>query len=211
MKDEFLKDIKNTSKSLHDMAENTGFIKRLLIGDADKKSYGEYIYNLYYVYKAIEDGLEENCDNEVVKSFAIPEVYRAEPMMKDFQYLLDEKAELLMSTKCFVNRIKEISKNTPELLIAHAYTRYLADLFGGRVIYGIVKDKYKIDDAGLNYYIFDKIEDLKSFVMNYHNKLNLMELSDCLKDKFLNEVAVSYIYNISISNELEYDRFLKKK
>lgn len=211
MKDEFLNDIRNTGKSLHDMAENTGFIKRLLLGDADKKSYGEYIYNLYYVYKAIEEGLEENSNNEIVKSFAIPEVYRAESIMKDFQYLLGEKIEPLMSTKCFVNRIKEISKNNPELLIAHAYTRYLADLFGGRVIYGIVKNKYKIDDAGLNYYIFDKIENLRTFVMNYHNKLNLMKLSDCLKEKFLNEVAVSYIYNISISNELEYSIFCNSK
>ena len=49
----FLKVIQQSTKKLHDMAENTGFIKRLVDGNATVESYGEYIYNLYFVYKAI--------------------------------------------------------------------------------------------------------------------------------------------------------------
>jgi len=50
------------------------------------------------------------------------------------KYPLGEKSssmELLSSTKASVARIKELSKNKPELIVAYAYTRFLADLFGG--------------------------------------------------------------------------------
>ncbi|SHE92569.1 heme oxygenase (biliverdin-producing) [Clostridium fallax] len=213
MKDEIMKEIRATSETLHDMAEHTGFIKRLLKGDANTKTYGEYIYNLYFVYKAIEDNLEKNKDNKVVEKFAIPKVYRAEEMLKDVKYLLGDdykNTELLMSTKVFVNRINVVGKEQPELLIAHAYTRYLADLFGGRTIFEIVKKHYNIPDEGLNYYMFPKIDNLRAFVMDYHGKLNEMELCDSLREKFLNEVAISYIYNVSISNELEFIRYGKE-
>ncbi|MDU7111945.1 MAG: biliverdin-producing heme oxygenase, partial [Clostridium perfringens] len=104
----------------------------------------------------------------------------------------------------------EIGKTAPELLVAHAYTRYLADLFGGRTIYGMVKDLYKIDEEGLNYYKYETLSDgpeMKGFVMNYHNKLNNIELNEEMKERFINEVANSYVYNIAISNELDFIRF----
>ncbi|WP_373601584.1 biliverdin-producing heme oxygenase [Paraclostridium bifermentans] len=206
----FLKAIQNNTKRLHSMAENTGFIKRLISGEATTQTYGEYIYNLYFVYKAIEENLEKHKDNEVLKEFITPEVFRAESLLKDSKFLLEgnlDSIEICDSTKVFVNRLNEISKTDPNLLVAHAYTRYLADLFGGRTIFNIVKEKYNIEDDGLNYYMFDDISDLKAFVMYYHQKLNLINLTDEEKDRFLNEVSLSYIFNISISNELEYIRF----
>lgn len=206
----FLKAIQNNTKRLHSMAENTGFIKRLISGEATTQTYGEYIYNLYFVYKAIEENLEKHKDNEVLKEFITPEVFRAESLLKDSKFLLEgnlDSTEICDSTKVFVNRLNEISKTDPNLLVAHAYTRYLADLFGGRTIFNIVKEKYNIEDDGLNYYMFDDISDLKAFVMYYHQKLNLINLTDEEKDRFLNEVSLSYIFNISISNELEYIRF----
>ncbi|CEI74150.1 MULTISPECIES: heme oxygenase (biliverdin-producing) [Romboutsia] len=206
----FLKTIQSDTKKLHDMAENTGFIKRLVDGNATIETYGEYIYNLYFVYKAIEDNLRKHEDNEVLKEFITPEVFRAESLLKDSKFLLGDKfnsIEICDSTKVFVNRLNELSKINPNLLVAHAYTRYLADLFGGRTIFEIVKSKYNIDNKGLNYYVFDQIQDLKGFVMMYHQKLNLIKLADEDKKDFLNEVCLSYVFNISISNELEYLRF----
>ena len=74
----------------------------------------------------------------------------------------------------------------------------------------MVKDLYKIDEEGLNYYKYDTLSDgpeMKGFVMNYHNKLNNIELNEEMKERFINEVANSYVYNIAISNELDFIRF----
>ncbi|MDO7206104.1 hypothetical protein Q5M85_20455 [Paraclostridium bifermentans] len=45
--------------------------------------------------------------------------------------------------------------------------------------------------------------------MEYHQKLDLINLSDEEKAKFLNEISLSYVFNISISNELDYVKFDK--
>lgn len=206
-------DIKNNSNDLHAVAEKTGFLKRLLEGKASTESYAEYLYNLYEVYNAIEVNLEKCKDNKVVKDFVLPEIYRAEAILKDLKFLLGENLNTmkpLASTRAYVARINEIGETAPELLVAHAYTRYLADLFGGRTIYGMVKDLYKIDEEGLNYYKYETLSDgseMKGFVMNYHNKLNNIELNEEMKERFINEVANSYVYNIAISNELDFIRF----
>ena len=209
----FMMDIKNNSNDLHAVAEKTGFLKRLLEGKASTESYAEYLYNLYEVYKAIEVNLEKCKDNQVVKDFVLPEIYRAEAILKDLKFLLGENLNTikpLASTRAYVARINEIGETAPELLVAHAYTRYLADLFGGRTIYGMVKDLYKIDEEGLNYYKYETLSDgpeMKGFIMNYHNKLNNIELNEEMKERFINEVANSYVYNIAISNELDFIRF----
>ncbi|BAB79920.1 heme oxygenase (biliverdin-producing) [Clostridium perfringens] len=209
----FMMDIKNNSNDLHAVAEKTGFLKRLLEGKASTESYAEYLYNLYEVYNAIEVNLEKCKDNKVVKDFVLPEIYRAEAILKDLKFLLEENLNTmkpLASTRAYVARINEIGETAPELLVAHAYTRYLADLFGGRTIYGMVKDLYKIDEEGLNYYKYETLSDgseMKGFVMNYHNKLNNIELNEEMKERFINEVANSYVYNIAISNELAFIRF----
>ncbi|RGX05638.1 heme oxygenase (biliverdin-producing) [Paraclostridium sordellii] len=206
----FLKVIQQSTKKLHDMAENTGFIKRLVDGNATVESYGEYIYNLYFVYKSIEENLEKHKNDIVLKEFITPEVFRAESLLKDSKFLLGyelDSVEICDSTRVFVDRLEEISQINPKLLVAHAYTRYLADLFGGRTIFKIIKDNYDIHNDGLNYYMFDEIPDLKAFVMDYHRKLDLIDLNDDEKVKFLNEISLSYVFNISISNELEYMKF----
>lgn len=206
----FLKVIQENTKRLHSMAENTGFIKRLVDGNATAETYGEYIYNLYFVYKAIEENLEKHKGDEVLKEFITPEIFRAESLLKDSKFLLGyeiDSIEICDSTRVFVDRLDEISQTNPKLLVAHAYTRYLADLFGGRTIFKIIKDNYNIHDDGLNYYIFDEIPNLKAFVMEYHKKLDLIQLNDEEKGKFLNEISLSYVFNISISNELDYVKF----
>ncbi|MGL4772404.1 MAG: heme oxygenase (biliverdin-producing) [Clostridium sp.] len=210
----FLNNIRLSSKKLHSMAENTGFISRLISGGASEESYGEYVYNLYFMYKKIEEVLENNKENEVVKGFALPEVYRSESLLVDSKYLLGDKfesVEKLNSTVSFENRLDEIAERNPELIVAHAYTRFLADLFGGRTTYNILKKEYNISDEGLNYYVYEGISNLREFVMEYHNKINHMNLSDDLKDKFINEVGMAYIYNIMLSNEVEFELYNNKK
>ncbi len=126
-----------TSKS-HTMAENVNFIKSFLGGVIDKGSYTEMLSKLYFVYEAIENAMEKNKEHEYIKPIYFPELNRTESLKEDliFHYGEDwlENVTLSKATLDYVNRINAISKEKPELLVAHAYTRYLGDLSGGQIL-----------------------------------------------------------------------------
>ena len=203
---EFMTNIRKASSALHSASEHTGYIKRILDKKATKEGYAEYIYNLAAMYEAIEDGLDKNSNNQIVKDFVTKELYRSSLIEKDIKYLLGENINslnLLSSTVSSIARIKEISSSKPELVVAYAYTRFLADLFGGRLFYELLSNEYKIDNEGLNYYDFKDLGDIKAYTMNYASKLGSINIDDSLKQEFINEVNNAYIYNLAISNELE--------
>lgn len=202
----FMMDIREKTSLLHSAAENTVYIKKLVDGTASVDGYAEYIYNLEKMYKAIENALDKNENNDVVKPFVTKELYRSELMRKDLNFLLGDKLnsmKLLASTEACVAKIEELSETKPELVVAYAYTRFLADLFGGRTFLSLLSTSYKISNEGLNYYQFPEINDLRGYVMKYHNMLADINLSDEMKVDFINEVNNAYIYNLAISNELD--------
>lgn len=210
---DFMSKIRQSSHTLHEASEHTGFIKRIVDKNATKESYGEYLFNLSLMYKAIEEGLEKNAENGVVKDFVTKELYRHSLIEKDLQFLLKENLSScspLSSAKAAVARIEEISKNQPELLIAYAYTRFLADLFGGRTFFELLSKDYGIEKEGLNYYLFEGINDMRSYAMKYASKLGIINISEDMKEAFLNEISNAYIYNLAISNELEAKLYSKK-
>ena len=203
---EFITNIRQASHALHSASEHTGYIKRIMTKTATKEGYGEYLYNLSAMYKAIEDSLEKNSDNPIVKDFITKELYRYELIQKDIKHLLGDKASsmtLLASTVSCIARINELATTKPELIVAYAYTRFLADLFGGRLFYELFSKEYKIEDEGLNYYKFEGIDDMRGYAMGYGARLSGINISDDLKTEFINEVNNAYIYNLAISNELE--------
>ena len=202
----FMMDIREKTSLLHSAAENTGYIKKLVDGIASVEGYAEYIYNLEKMYKAIEDALDKNDNNAVINPFVTKELYRSKLIRKDLEFLLGDKLnsmKLLASTEACVAKIEELSETKPELVVAYAYTRFLADLFGGRTFLSLLSTSYKISNEGLNYYQFPEINDLRGYVMKYHNMLAEINLSDEMKIDFINEVNNAYIYNLAISNELD--------
>ena len=202
----FMMDIREKTALLHSAAENTGYLKKLVEGTANIDGYAEYIYNLEAMYRAIENALDNNENNDLVKPFVTKELYRSELIRKDLNYLLGDKLnslKLLASTEACIARINYLSKNNPELIVAYAYTRFLADLFGGRTFLSLLSTGYKISIEGLNYYQFPHISDLRGYVMKYHNMLGSINLTDDKKIDFINEVNNAYIYNLAISNELD--------
>ena len=48
------------------------------------------------------------------------------------------------SCKRYVDRINEVAKDRPELLVGHHYTRYLGDLSGGQILKNIAEKAMKL-------------------------------------------------------------------
>lgn len=203
---DFTVKIKNNTNALHLASENSGFIKRLIEGKASKEGYIEYIFNLHAMYKAIEGSLDKHSNHQGIKFFATKELYRAELIKKDLEILAGEKIsemKLLPSTEACVSRIHEVDEKHPELIVAYAYVRFIADLFGGRIFPEILTKSYDIPTNTLNYYMQPNIGSIRDYVMEYHKNFDKLNLSEDMQNLFAIEISNVYIYNIAISNELE--------
>lgn len=196
-----------TSKS-HSMAENVSFVKSFLGGVIDKESYKKLVANLYFVYSAMEEVMESNKEHPFIKPIYFPELNRQESLERDLQYYYGDNwssnISLSEATKVYVERIKQIGAERPELLIAHAYTRYLGDLSGGQLLKKIAQRALNLSSGeGLAFYEFDSISDEQEFKQNYKKAMDSLPLTPDLANQIVAEANLSFTMNMKMFQELE--------
>ena len=204
----FVRRIQEETKGLHEMTQNSGFISHLFSGKSSRDEYISYLCGLYPIYHYLEREMRRHASHSMIKPILFSELYRTEAMTHDLDLLLVEdqkRPEELKSTKVYVRRIEELSQNRPELLGAHAYTRYLADLSGGRFLYKILKDVCKFDDSALAFQKFSAIEDVQKFIDRYHDAMESLPLSSEDRAQFIQEIILAYFFNLNIADELEFE------
>ena len=197
-----------TSKS-HTMAENVSFIKSFLGGVIDKESYVEMLSKLYFVYEAIEEAMEHNKEHEYIKPIYFPELNRTDSLKEDLDFHYGEgwleSVQVSQATSDYVNRIKQVSKEKPELLVAHAYTRYLGDLSGGQILKKIAQRGMGLEGSkGLAFYEFDKIIDESQFKIDYKKALDSLPIQENEAPRLVAEANVAFTLNMNIFSELEF-------
>lgn len=198
-----------TSKS-HTMAENVNFIKSFLGGVIDKSSYTEMLSKLYFVYEAIENAMEENKEHDYIKPIYFSELNRTESLKEDliFHYGENwlENITLSKATLDYVNRIKTVSKEKPELLVAHAYTRYLGDLSGGQILKKIAQRSMGLEGSkGLAFYEFNEVRDETQFKLNYKAALDSLPIKENEALQIIAEANIAFTLNMNIFSELEFN------
>ena len=195
-----------TTKS-HSMAENVSFVKSFLGGVVDKKSYRILVANLYFVYSAIEEEMLNNRDHQSISLIYFPELNRKKNLEKDLEYYYGlEWKDLIrpsLATQTYVERIHNIGKHQPELLIAHAYTRYMGDLSGGQILKNIAKNAMQLSgDEGTEFYVFRDVNNEKEFKKIYRNALNVIPLTNYQVGLIISEANVAFNLNMKIFQEL---------
>nr|YP_009391873.1 Heme oxygenase [Acrosorium ciliolatum]ARW60017.1 Heme oxygenase [Acrosorium ciliolatum] len=195
-----------TTKS-HSMAENVSFVKSFLGGVVDKKSYRKLVANFFFVYVAIEEEIEKNKNHIAIKSIYFPELYRRSNLVEDLEYYygLDwsNQVEPSLATQIYVDRIHNVGSHQPELLIAHAYTRYMGDLSGGQILKKIAQNAMNLpSDLGTSFYNFKSIDDDKLFKDLYRDSLNNIPLNDQQIEQIIAEANISFNLNMKMFQEL---------
>ena len=160
------------------MAENTSFVASFLRGVVDESKYRQLVANFYFIYHALETEVEKNKDNPFVGPMRLNGLSRHDALIKDCEYFYGddwrEKIYPTEETQRYVNRIHEVAKENPELLIAHHYTRYMGDLSGGQILKGIAQKALGLKEDGLAFYEFPEISDKKGFKESYRRVLDTM-------------------------------------
>ena len=203
----FAKELKEGTKKSHSAAENTAFVKSFLRGVISKESYRTLVSDLYFVYSALEEDFRIFKNDPVLGALYLPELERVTALETDLRYYYGPiwRSIVEPSEACqrYVNRIHEVAKTEPELLIGHHYTRYLGDLSGGQILKGIAEKALNLNGEGLNFYEFGKIDDAKIYKEKYRSILDKLPLTDSQQNAIITEANYAFRLNMYMFEQLE--------
>ena len=205
---DFAAQIKQGTKESHSAAENTKFVASFLRGVLDPEEYRKLIANFYFVYSAMEEEVEALKDHPVVGKINLPELLRKESLKEDLSYYYGTswETEIKQSEACvkYVNRIREVAKDDPKLLVGHHYTRYLGDLSGGQILRGIAENSLKPEKGkGLSFYDFSEISDSKKYKKVYRQLLDGLDVGQDDVDNIIREANYAFKLNMYMFDELQ--------
>ncbi|MBW4520284.1 MAG: heme oxygenase (biliverdin-producing) [Scytolyngbya sp. HA4215-MV1] len=200
--------LREGTKKSHTMAENVGFVKCFLKGVVEKTSYRKLVTNLYFVYSAMEEEMEKLRQHPIVSKIYFPELNRKESLETDlfYYYGANWRDQVAPSKACeeYVQRIREVAANCPELLVGHSYTRYLGDLSGGQILKGIAQRAMNLTDGeGTAFYEFKDIPDEKAFKNTYRQAMDDLPIDDATADRIVDEANDAFGMNMKLFQELE--------
>lgn len=147
-------------------------------------------------------------DHPVISKISFPELNRKESLEKDlyFYYGPNWKEKITLSPvgASYVERIREIAKSEPELLVGHSYTRYLGDLSGGQILKKISQRAMNLSNGeGTAFYEFEEIPDEKAFKNRYRQALNELPIDLETAEKIVDEANAAFGRNMELFQELE--------
>ncbi|KAI9322178.1 hypothetical protein BX666DRAFT_2147126 [Dichotomocladium elegans] len=210
--------LREGTKSVHHEAENSPFVKRFTKGEISIGEHGRYLISLYFVYKTLENLLDEHKDNPAIKAIYFPdELRRLDALAHDLEYYygkdgfdrVTDPATMTPAVKAYVDAMENAAKIDPALLVAHSYTRYLGDLSGGLILAKRFKKfvlgvKESEDVAeGLDFYTFDNVGNAKAFKTEYREQLNAIPVTQETKERIVAEAIHCFQLNIAVFDEVQ--------
>jgi len=200
-----------TRKS-HSMAENSAFVSGFFRGIASKDQFAQMVASLYFVYSAMEEAFSDTT-NPRVQALDMTCLRRLPSLERDMEYFYgkdwQQKVSPTAATQKYVARIEQIAREDSDLLIAHQYTRYLGDLFGGQMMSGMATRSLGLEQGkGVEFYNFQDIPSVKDFIEEWYTALNALDISDAKKEAVVDEANNVFSLNILILEELDGNALL---
>jgi heme oxygenase len=187
---------------LHRRAERSGIVAEIVAGRISRAGYSTFLRNLLPAYQALESGLEGQRATPGMSGLIRPEVFRAKAIAEDLSFLVGSSwhdLALLPIAIHYAERIVAAAKEAPELLIAHAYTRYLGDLGGGRALERILRSALDLDGQGLAFYAFPQVTDVRALAGSYRSAIDFAAKGCSNLERVVDEAVDAFHLNIALS------------
>ncbi|XP_013125619.1 heme oxygenase 1a [Oreochromis niloticus] len=201
--------IKAATKDNHVRAENTQLMLSYQKGEITLVQYKVLLCSLYEIYRALEDELDRNASHPAVAPIYFPqELARVESLERDLEHFFGsewrKRVIVPAATLRYGHRLRQIGRENPELLVAHAYTRYLGDLSGGQVLGKITQKSLGLSSKeGLSFFHFPGVSSPNRFKQLYRSRMNSIELTEKEKAAVLEEAVQAFELNIQVFDDLQ--------
>ena len=172
--------LKTATAAVHRRVERTAFMASLLRGQIERSRYVGLLRNLQALYAALEEALARHAATPGVAPVVLPELFRSHAIAADLQVLAGSgpsaAAPLARATQQYVERLRDLSATQPELLVAHAYVRYLGDLNGGQALRRVVARSLGLaGNAGTMFYDFGDSADRQHLAQRFRSGLKAVD------------------------------------
>lgn len=195
------------TKALHAEAERTGIIRNLLRGEASRAGYILLLRNLLPAYKAMEQGLERHRNSPGIELLSRYRLGRTHAIESDLAALCGERwnedVPLLAAGEIYARRVAHAAEGDGMRLIAHAYTRYLGDLSGGRILQRLLARSLELQPSELTFYDFPQFSDPEMLKADYRKALDGAAALAPDPQAVVEEGAIAFSMNIDLSCAVE--------
>lgn len=161
--------------------------------------------SLFHIYKALEEEIERNKENPVYAPLYFPEeLHRRAALEQDLAFWYGprwlEAIPYTPAMRRYVQRLHEVGGTEPELLVAHAYTRYLGDLSGGQVLKKIAQKALDLPSSGegVAFFTFPNIASATKFKQLYRSRMNALEMTPSVRQRVIEEAKTAFLLNIQV-------------
>jgi heme oxygenase (biliverdin-producing, ferredoxin) len=208
----FSAELKAAGSGLHQKIEETPFVASLANGTVAEDSYKNYLADLFVIYDQLETELflnqesEKNGIAEIIRPFTAEGLWRGALISQDLEAFEDAGRSPGNQAIAYKEHLVSLGQYHPHLLAAHAYIRYMGDLFGGQTIAKRLEERFS---GKLATYDFTKlcqnreIERPVQFALTLRAQLDSVPLQPLQRSEILEEVAKGYEMHLALFKELE--------
>ncbi|MYS24643.1 heme oxygenase [Streptomyces sp. DvalAA-14] len=200
--------IRAASRDRHTEAENSAFMGDLLGGRLGVEAFARYTEQLWFVYRALEEGGAALAGDPVAGPFLRPELLRLSALERDLDHLLAPgwraRATALPATARYAARITRLAATWPAGYVAHHYTRYLGDLSGGQLIRDTAEKTwgFRHKGDGVRFYVFEAIANPAAFKRDYRALLDDLPVGEAERGRVVDECGTAFALNTAVFADL---------
>ena len=201
-------ELKSGTAVSHQAAEDVHFVQNFIRGTIDRNLFADLTLSLYHVYQKLESLLDQHGPENFSTCHFPKELDRRHPLQEDVDFWIGSNTAALSritpATQDYIDRLDLIASTNPQLLLAHAYTRYMGDLSGGKILARVAKRAMNLSTGdGLAFYEFKHIESAKLFKDLYRQSLDDLSLTPAQITEIVAEANVAFVLNMRIFEELD--------
>lgn len=205
----FSRVVRESSWSDHSSSEGANFMEDIMRGVASKQDYIDLVAQHFFMYEALEEAATQLASDPAYAGLHPAALVRLGTLEVDLEHLLGanwrDEIRPVPASAAYAARIREVAaEGWLPGIIAHHYTRYLGDLSGGQIIARRVARQHGFDGAGVAFYDFASLGDLKAFKENYRDGLDALgeTLDEGEQQRMIEEVRAAYAFNTAVFVDL---------
>jgi heme oxygenase (biliverdin-producing, ferredoxin) len=193
----------------HREVEGTRFVRELLGGRLDRPRYCLLLASLHPIYAALEQALRRHAGLATLAAACAPTLQREAALTQDLIHLHGEDwSDTLPPQPAaldYAAHLATLERDAPQLLLAHAYVRYLGDLSGGQALRRVVARSLGLDgNDGTRFYDFGSDEATAALARDFRAALDRAPPGDGSDEAIVEEALAAFARHQRLFEQLAH-------